>query len=151
MTERPGTLQLALRESFAAPAEALYGLMTDPAQLVRWWGPQGFSTSVSQFDPDVARTYRLTMQPPDGEAFHLSGEFLEVDRPRRLAYTFRWEEPDPDDRDTVVVLTFDAVDGGTEVVLSQGPFTTDERLLLHRNGWTESFGKLRALAERTTA
>ena len=151
MTERPATLDLALHETFSASPQALYSLMTDPAQLVEWWGPQGFSTSVSDFDPVVGGAYRLTMQPPDGEAFHLSGEFRAVDPPGRLAYTFRWEEPDPDDRDTLVVLNLEAVDGGTQVVLSQGPFTTEERLLLHRNGWTESFGKLRALVERTTA
>ena len=28
----------------------------------------------------------------------------------------------------------DAVDGGTEVFVSQGEFATEERLLLHRNG-----------------
>jgi uncharacterized protein YndB with AHSA1/START domain len=151
MTERPATLELALHETFPASAEELYSLMTDPVQLVEWWGPQGFSTSVSEFAPVAGGAYRLTMQPPEGEAFHLSGEFLEADRPRRLAYTFRWEEPDPDDRDTVVVLTLRAVDGGTDVVLSQGPFTTEERLVLHRNGWTESFGKLRAIVGRTTA
>jgi len=35
-------------------------------------------------------------------------------------------------------------------VLSQGPFLTEERLALHRNGWTESFEKLQAvLGSRT--
>jgi uncharacterized protein YndB with AHSA1/START domain len=27
-----------------------------------------------------------------GEVFHLRGEFREIDPPRRLAYTFEWEE-----------------------------------------------------------
>ena len=45
------------------------------------------------------------MQPPDGDVFHLSGVFREVDPPVRLAYTFRWEEPDPDDRETMVTLS----------------------------------------------
>jgi uncharacterized protein YndB with AHSA1/START domain len=51
----------------------------------------------------------LAMKPPDGQAFHLAGEFLEIDPPGRLVYTFRWEEPDPDDRETVVALALDAV------------------------------------------
>jgi uncharacterized protein YndB with AHSA1/START domain len=35
------------------------------------------------------------MEPPEGEPFHLSGEYLEVQPPSRLANTFRWEPPDP--------------------------------------------------------
>ena len=51
-------------------------------------------------------SYRIAMQPPDGDLFYLTGEFREVDPPARLAYTFRWEDPDPDDRETVVTLSF---------------------------------------------
>ena len=65
------------------------------------------------------------MQPPDGDLFHLTGEFREVDPPARLAYTFRWEEPDPDDRETVVTLSFGDLGESTELVLSQGPFATE--------------------------
>lgn len=87
------------------------------------------------------------MQPPDGDLFHLSGEFLEIDPPNRLIFTFRWEEPDPDDRETVVMLSLDAVGDATEVLLSQGEFATKARLALHRSGWTDSFEKLRELIE----
>ena len=81
------------------------------------------------------------MQPPDGDRFHLAGEFLEIEPPSRLVYTFRWEEPDPDDRETVVTLSLDEVGDATQVSLSQGEFATEARLELHRSGWTDSFGE----------
>jgi len=87
------------------------------------------------------------MQPPDGDLFHLSGEFLEIDPPSRLVYTFRWEEPDPDDRETVVALSLQPVGDATKVWLSQGEFATEARLALHRSGWTDSFEKLRELID----
>ena len=32
--------------------------------------------------------YRITMQPPDGEKFHLRGEYSQIDPPQHLVYTF---------------------------------------------------------------
>ena len=65
-------------------------------------------------------------------------------------YTFRWEEPTPDDRETVVDLSLGITGEDTRLVLSQGPFLTEERVALHRSGWTESFEKLQAVLESRT-
>jgi uncharacterized protein YndB with AHSA1/START domain len=142
----PGSLVLELRCVLAAPRERSFSLLTEPAELARWWGPHGFTVPECVIDLRVGGCYRFTMQPPAGDAFHLSGELRELDPPRRLVYTFRWEEPHPDDRETTVTLSLDEIDGATEVSLSQGDFATEERLALHRNGWTEAFEKLRAMA-----
>jgi uncharacterized protein YndB with AHSA1/START domain len=85
------------------------------------------------------------MQPPEGEAFYLAGEFRTVDPPTRLGYTFRWENPDPDDVETVVDLTFQHLGESTQVAFRQGPFKTEARRALHRDGWTDSLDKLEAL------
>ena len=63
----------------------------------------------------------------------------------RLVYTFVWEPSDPDDRETVVTLSFRDVDGSTEVNFTQGVFATEERRALHEQGWTESFERLQEL------
>ena len=88
------------------------------------------------------------MQPPEGERFYLAGQFREVDPPVRLAYTFVWEEPDEDDVETLVVLSFGDRGESTEVALTQGPFKTEARRALHRDGWTDSFDKLERLISR---
>ena len=55
--------------------------------------------------------------------------------------TFRWDEPDPDDRETVVVLALDSLGGATTVCLTQAELATKERLELHRSGWAARFEK----------
>ena len=90
------------------------------------------------------------MQPPEGDAFYLTGEFRVVDSPARLAYTFRWEEPDPDDVETFVDLSFRDFGESTEVVFTQGLFKTEARRALHRDGWTDGFNKLEALLSSQT-
>ena len=81
----------------------MFEAMTDPEQVAQWWGPEGFTCPEVTLEAKVGGAYRIAMQPPEGgELFHLAGEYVEVHPPTRLVYTFRWEPPDPDDRETVL-------------------------------------------------
>ena len=82
------------------------------------------------------------MQPPDGDLFYLSGEFREVDPPSRLSYTFRWEDPDPDDQETLATLSLRELGDSTELTLDQGPFATKGRYELHHAGWSDGLERL---------
>jgi uncharacterized protein YndB with AHSA1/START domain len=139
---QPGGLTLELTAVLPAPRTLVFEALTDPDKLAKWWGPSGFTCPGVNFDPHVGAGYRIAMQPPDGDLFYLSGEFREVEPPTRLAYTFRWEDPDPDDQETVVTLSLTDLGESTELVLSQGPFATEPRWALHQAGWTDSFAKL---------
>jgi len=143
----PTRFVLELTRALAAPRERVFRALTQRDDLAVWWGPRGFTTPEIEFDLRVGGRYRFTMQPPEGDPFHISGEFREIDPPSSLSYTFRYDEPTPDDRETVVTLTVDDVDGTTELALRQGEFATEERLALHRGGWTDSLDKLSALLE----
>jgi len=142
-------LSFELTHTFPASRERVFRALTEPDELVRWWGPDGFATPSAEVDLRAGGRYRFAMQPPEGELFHLSGEFREIDPPGRLAYTFVWDPPTPDDRETLAELTLREVDGGTAVTLVQGPFATEERRALHEDGWTQSFGRLAAALEET--
>ena len=141
-------LVLSLTWVLDAPREPVFRALSEPAALANWWGPSGFTVPEVELDFRVGGRYRFSMQPPGGDVFHLAGEFLEIDPPRRLAYTFRWEEPDPADQETVATLSLDTRgDHGdaTRLSLSHGEFASQARLELHQNGWTESLVKLREL------
>ncbi|WP_346926046.1 SRPBCC domain-containing protein [uncultured Arthrobacter sp.] len=145
-----GGLVLDLECTLDAPPEEVFRMLTESTELVKWWGPQNFTIPAADLSLTEGGHYRFRMAPPDGEPFHLSGEFLEIDPPWRLVYTFRWEEPTPDDRETVVDLSLGTTGEATRLALSQGPFLTAERVALHRSGWTESFEKLQAVLNSRT-
>ena len=138
-------LNLEMERILPASPSVVFAAFTDPSELAKWWGPEGFTTPDMKFQAHVGESYTIEMQPPTGDPFHLTGEFREVDPPVRLAYTFAWEPPDPDDVETLVTLSFRDLGGSTEVAFTQGAFKTEARRTLHRDGWGESFDKLERL------
>lgn len=145
MRAHSGELALEMKRVLPAAPSVVFAAFSEPSELARWWGPQDFTIPSIEFDPRVGGTYRIEMRPPEGERFYLTGEFREVDPPARLAYTFVWEDPDPDDVETLVGLSFRDLGESTEVAFTQGRFKTEARRRLHRDGWTDSFDKLEHL------
>ncbi|MFI7300538.1 SRPBCC domain-containing protein [Streptomyces sp. NPDC050121] len=145
MTRDDG-LTLHIRRVLHAPRPAVFRALTEPRELARWWGPDGFTVPGVESDLRPGGGYRITMQPSEGPSFELVGQFLDVDPPQLLRYTFRWEDPDPEDRETVVTLSLRDLHGtSTELTLAQGDFATERRHALHEEGWTQGLDKLERL------
>ena len=141
----PDALTLDLRRVLPAGRSTVFRAFSAEDELARWWGPEGFVIPRLEWTARVGETYRIEMQPPDGEPFYLAGVFRAVEPGERLEFTFAWEDPDTDDVETLVELSFDDLGSSTEVVLAQGSFKTEARRELHRNGWSDSFDKLERL------
>jgi uncharacterized protein YndB with AHSA1/START domain len=65
----------------AASPETVFGYFTDPAKMVQWMGTE------ATLDPRPGGVCRIN---PSGHAV-MSGEFVEVDPPRRIVFTWGWE------------------------------------------------------------
>jgi uncharacterized protein YndB with AHSA1/START domain len=137
-----GDLVLELRHTMPAARGVVYAAFRDSEQLAEWWGPEGFTIPSTDWSTITSEPYRIEMQPPEGGAFFLHGVFRTVHPPERLAFTFNWEQPDPDDVETLADLTFAGDGETTEVSLWLGVFRTDARLEVHRHWWTDTFNRL---------
>lgn len=84
---------LHLQRLVRAPRAAVFRALTQPQELAKWFGPDGFAIPRVESDLRTGGGYRIAMQPPEGDLFHLTGQFLDVDPPAHLSYTFRWEPP----------------------------------------------------------
>jgi uncharacterized protein YndB with AHSA1/START domain len=138
-------LTLHLERVLPASPPLVFRMHAEPDLLAQWWGPKGFSAPSIELDLRVGGDYRIAMQPPDGDRFFLSGEFREVDPGARLSYTFRWDPPDPDDRETLVAFSLRDLGESTALTVDQGPFVNEARRALHEQGWTESLDRLQEL------
>ena len=146
--DAPG-LTLHLSTTLAAPPAFVFELLSDPDRIKRWFGPRGYTPTDVIADGRVEGAYRITMRSPEGEDFHIRGVFREVVPAECLAFTFGYEEPGPEDVETLVTLALrESTAGTTELALEQSGFATEERLDLHRGGWTDSLDRLGELIEQ---
>ena len=75
---------------FAFAKDQIYQAISDPTQLVKWWGPHGFRNEFQTFDLRVGGFWRFTMISEDEKRFDNIKEFTEIS-PDRIA--FRHHEP----------------------------------------------------------
>jgi len=132
----------------AAPPERVFQAITDPSQLVQWWGqPGAYRTTNLQIDLRRGGYWRSSGVGADGKPFHVEGEYREVDPPRVLAYTWR-----PSYRqipETLVRWQLEAEDKGTRVRLNHSGFVgAADACKDHGNGWMKVLSWMQAFVER---
>lgn len=73
----------------AAPPERVFQALTDPTQPPKWWG-RGGAYRITEYSGDlrVGGKWRSVGNAVDGTTFSVQGEYLEIDPPRRLVYTW---------------------------------------------------------------
>src|SRR6187401_852502 len=69
-----------------APQALVWEAWTDPAKLAKWWGPNGFTNTITRFEPRVGGRFDLMMHGPDGTDYRNESHFTLVDPKDRLAY-----------------------------------------------------------------
>ena len=132
---------LRLTRLIQADPERVFDAWTDPRQLDLWSAPEGMEVE-SEVDLRIGGRYRIRMKGSDGTLFNAVGEYREIDRPKRLSYTWSWEEEGNDYYETLVTVEFHDREGATEVVLIHELFPDAEIAGKHTEGWTSCLNRL---------
>lgn len=136
-----------------APPDDLYDAYLDPEDLATWLPPTGFSAEVHELDPVEGGTFRMSFTgeteetEPYGSTFH--GTYLELVPGERIVHTDQFETDEPGlAGEITATITFEPVDGGTEVTVVQENLPAAIPVEDATAGWTDSLGKLAELVGR---
>src|ERR1700693_5822777 len=83
---------LRLERLIPSPPEVLFALWTEPAQLLRWWAPEGYEPSVEALDTRPGGRWRPPLRRSSDSVVAISGVYRIVEPPHRLAFTWAWED-----------------------------------------------------------
>ncbi len=115
-----------------ATPEEVFDAWTDPDQARHWMCPVGAEVPDLTLEARVGGRLRLVMRVDGRDFIHL-GEFLEVERPRRLVFT--WITMYTRYRKSVVTVEFEPVDDRTELRITHVLLADEEMADAHRKGW----------------
>lgn len=123
-----------------ASAERVFDAFLDPQVASRFlFATPAGEMIVCEIDARVGGRFDLTERRPDmGDVKHV-GEYLEIDRPRRLVFTFGVPQFDP--AMTRVEVEIRPLSDGCEVTLVQRD-TTEEWVERTKDGWSRILGSL---------
>ncbi len=87
----PNDTDILLTRMFDAPRELVWDAIMKPELLKRWMqGPPGWTTIACENDVRVGGSFRYEWSGPGGESLAMTGEYIEVQSPRRVVRTERF-------------------------------------------------------------
>jgi uncharacterized protein YndB with AHSA1/START domain len=134
----------------AAPRALVFKAWTDPKLLAKWWGPNGFTTTMKEWFPKAGGSILLNMNAPNGTVYPMGGKFVEVTPPETVI--FESAALDPEGKAIFEVLnaiTLAEEGAGTRLtihakVLRMRP-EARQYLNGQKAGWSQSLDRLEAL------
>jgi uncharacterized protein YndB with AHSA1/START domain len=135
-----------MERTFNAPAQRVFDAWTSPEVLRRWWHAEHhWETTLAEVDLRVGGAVRVVMRDTDKDVeYGGGGQYLEIDPPRRLVFTWYW---DGNDTRQVIEVDFEEADGVTTVRFTHRDLWNEEAVRDHEDGWSKCFDNLdRALS-----
>lgn len=145
------TFQIQLKRTLPVSPERAFALWTDTKLVAQWFCPPGSRLEMSQ-DVKVGGKHRFEVHEPDGsDYFGCEGEYTVVDPPRRLEFTWKWDESSFDTGVSLVDIEFIPVESGTELILTHTKLASTVSEERHTYGWDAALGRLASYLENNNA
>jgi len=135
---------LTVRKTLPCRPEVAFRAWTEPALFQQWFSPNPAMQTLAEVDLRLGGKYRITFVMPEGkDPVQVVGEFLLIDAPSRLEYTWIWESnPEWKDR-SIVKIAFNPLERDrTEVILTHEHFSDLEDRDSHNDGWTRILDRM---------
>ena len=123
-----------------APVEMVWKAWTDPDLILKWFGsdPQGWGFK-AVLDPRPEGNFEISFCNSDGTEFTCHGRYAEVEKPKKLAFTWEWKnEPGVE---SFVTLLFSPENNHTRMQFEHAHVGTASAHN-YLEGWKSTFAKL---------
>lgn len=78
--------ELVISRTLNAPVELVWEVWTKPEHIANWWGPNGFTNTITKMDMIPGGEWNLVMHGPDGTDYKNKSIFKEVIPFKKIVY-----------------------------------------------------------------
>lgn len=150
---------LVISRVFDAPVEKVWAAWNEQEQVMRWWGPTGFTCPMAKMDVRVGASSLVCMSAPDFGTHYSLWQYEEIVPNQRLVYIHNLADKDGNKIDPTSVgmppdfpvdqrqrLEFKALpDGRTEFTVTEYGWTVGQMMEMSRMGMEQSLDKIAAI------
>jgi len=133
---------LTLVRRIAARPSIVFDALITPEGISRWWGPDSGPVLVAEIDARVGGSFRVRFRTRDGSEHECVGEYDKIEKPERLAMSWRWLGGSEDPGESRLEFGLRAIPEGTELTLTHSRLFDEESRRSHQKGWNGSLDKL---------
>lgn len=140
------TQTVTLRRTIQASCEEVFDAWLDAEGMRIWMCPGAVTSCEVDLEPRVGGHFRIVMRASQAR-FVNTGEFLVLDRPSKLQFTWissRW-----DHQETLVTVELHARAASCELILTHERFPVTHSAAQLTTGWTSMLEKLQIRLEAT--
>lgn len=135
-----GLPSLTLVRRIKAPPARVWAAITQPDQMLKWWGPDAGPTLSVVADVRPGGRFSVAFRLLNGDEHNPTGLYQEVVPEERLAFT--WDLPDAREPPSLVTFQLEPFEGGTILTLTHERLPDAESLASHEAGWNGLLDKL---------
>ena len=78
--------EITISRKLNAPVDLVWEVWTKPEHIANWWGPNGFTNTISKMDITAGGEWDLVMHGPDGTDYKNKSIFREVVLHKKIVY-----------------------------------------------------------------
>jgi uncharacterized protein YndB with AHSA1/START domain len=131
----PAAQIAVVRQRLLAPPDAVFDQWTDAASLTEWMCPRPARCLNVEADARIGGTLGFDIEEA-GRTFRVSGNYLTLERPHRVAFTWSCSTwPDPTIQ-TVVTVTIEPDDTEASIMTIEHELLPPALVQQHAHGWT---------------
>jgi uncharacterized protein YndB with AHSA1/START domain len=135
---------IVINRFYEHPREKVFKAFSCKKAFEQWIAPSDdIGTKVLLHNFRVNGLYRIEFSIPETGILSLRGEFVHIDYPRQICFTWLWEEPDVHAGvNSLVTVDFIEIDGSTKLSLTHENLSSLESVERHTLGWSGALARL---------
>jgi uncharacterized protein YndB with AHSA1/START domain len=125
---------VVVRRVLPAAPDIVYDEWLDPVGMIEWMCPRPARAVKVSLEPSVGGSLRIDIED-DGLSFYVTGHYLELDRPRRLRFTWScsaWADPSVQ---SVVTVTLENHGTAQTMMTIEHEQLPPDQVDSHQRGW----------------